>query len=242
MSLGLRDDRRRRRQHLRLAGVRWLIACGAVIAVAAYAYQTGARLAQRDAAGRERQISALSARLAELESLLQAQQADLAAERSNAGEWRQRYERDVPAGEARELFQVLRSKIDAGVEPQRLRWILNQMEPRRDCNPHAEVRRIPVRTPTSRGTRTATEIAGGALSFTLEGSSAKDEKGNPESWFDPARPVTLRLTTRAGKTIESEGILPLQHAAVEGNREYRLSVFAGPRGSVNVSLERCRFP
>jgi hypothetical protein len=242
MSLGLRDDRRRRRQRVRLAIVRWLIAGGAVIAVAAYAYQTGARVAQRDAASRERQISALSASLAELESLLQAQQADLSAERANAEQWRQRYERDVPTGEARELLQVLRARIDAGVEPQRLRWVLSQMGPRRDCDPRAEVRRVLVRTPTARGAQTATPLSGGALSVTLDGSSAKDEKGNPESWFDPARPVTLRLTTRNGKTIESEGLLPLQHSAVEGNREYRLSVVTGPGGSVNVSVERCRFP
>jgi hypothetical protein len=76
----------------------------------------------------------------------------------------------------------------------------------------------------------------------LDGSSAKNEKGDPESWFDPARPVTLRLTTRDGKTIENEGILPLQHAAVGGDREYRVSVVAGSRGTVDVSLERCRFP
>jgi hypothetical protein len=242
MSLGLRDERRRRRQRIRLAVVRWLVAGGAVLAIAGYAYQTGARLAQRDAAGRERQISALSARLAEIEPLLQARLAELASERRNAEECRQRYERDVPDGEARELFQVLRARIDAGVEPQRLRWILSRMSPSRDCDTRAEVRGIAVRTPTFRDTRAATQLAGGALSVTLEGSSAINEKGNPESWFDPARPVTLRLTTRTGKTIESEGILPLEQGAVEGDREYRLSVVPGPRGSANVSLQRCRFP
>ena len=242
MSLGFREDRRRRRQRARLAAVRWVLVGGTVIALGAYAYQTGERVAERKAAGRERQIVAFRAKLEELESQLQAQQAELAAERAAAEEWRQRYEQDVPAGEARELLPVLRARLEAGVEPQRLRWVLSQTETRRDCESRSEMRHVPVQTSTARGTRTATALAGGTLGVLLDGNSAKNEKGDPEPWFDPARPVTLRITMRNGKAIKSEGVLPLQHSIVEGDREYRLSIVAGPRGSANVSLERCRFP
>jgi len=242
MSLGFREDRRRRRQRARLAVVRWVLVGAAVVALGAYAYQTGERVAEREAVNREQQIVALRAKLEGLESQLQAQQAELAAERAASAEWRQRYEQDVPAGDARELLPVLRARLEAGVEPQRLRWVLSQTGTRRNCEARSEVRRVPVQTPTARGTRAATVLAGGTLGVLLDGNSAKTEKGDPEQWFDPERPVTLRITMRNGKAIESEGVLPLQHSIVDGDREYRLSVVAGPRGSANVSLERCRFP
>lgn len=242
MSLGFREDRRRRRHRTRLAVVRWVLVCAAVVALGAYAYQTGERVAEREAASREQQIVAFRTKIEDLESQLQAQQAELVAERAAAEEWRQRYEHEVPAGEARELLPVLQARLEAGVEPQRLRWVLSQTGTRRDCEARSEVRRVPVQTPTARGARAATALAGGTLGVLLDGNSAKSEKGDPEPWFDPARPVTLRITMRNGKAIESEGVLPLQHSIVEGDREYRLSVVAGPRGSAHVSLERCRFP
>lgn len=242
MPLGFREDRRRRRRRARLAVVRWLLVGAAVVVLGAYAFQTGERVAQRNAAGREQQIVAFRAKIEGLESQLQAQQAELAAARAAAEEWRQRYERDVLAGEARELLPMLQARLEAGVEPQRLRWLLSQIGTRRDCESRSEVRRVPVQTPIARGARTATALAGGTLGVLLDGNSAKNEKGDPEPWFDPLRPVTLRITLRNGKAIDSEGVLPLQHSIVDGDREYRLSVAAGPRGSANVSLERCRFP
>ena len=53
MSLGFRDERRRRRRRVRRALLRGLLALGLIFAAGIYAYQTGARLAEKSVAGRD---------------------------------------------------------------------------------------------------------------------------------------------------------------------------------------------
>ena len=49
----------------------------------------------------------------------------------------------------------------------------------------------------------------------------------PEAWFDPAKPVTVFFTRLGGETTSTVGVLPLHHAVVVGDLEYRFSVVAG---------------
>jgi hypothetical protein len=83
--------------------------------------------------------------------------------------------------------------------------------------------------------------AAGALAYET-GARARDAAGNPQAWFDPSQPVTVRLARLGGKSLDATGALPLHRSMVDGDREYRLSIVAAPRGFAQVTLERCRFP
>jgi cell division protein FtsB len=242
MPMGFRDDRRRRRRRFQFALLRWLLALAAIVGAGVYAYQTGVRLAEKGVVSRDEQIRSLGARVDELQAQAQTHRAELAAERARADDWRQRYERDVATGEVKGLFDLVQAKLAAGVDAQRLRWVLERTGPKRDCDPRPQVRRVAVQTPISRGPAVPAAFAGGAVGVSLLGASARDAAGNPEAWFDPKQPVTIRLTRPGGKPTETQGLLPQQQSLIEGDREYRLAVVVGSRGFAQVSVERCRFP
>jgi cell division protein FtsB len=242
MSLGLRENRRRRRREARWKIIRWFFIIGCIVAAGAYAYQTGSRLAARNIASLEQQLSESSQRTTDLEAQLQAQREQVSSERARAEEWRQRYERDVATGEIKSLFELVRTKIDDGLTSQRLRFILEQTESRRDCDANLQVKRLQVQTPLSGGTRSQAAFANGSVTIGIIGAPARDNAGNPEAWFDVTRPVTVRLTRPGGKATEAVGPLPLHPALVHGDREYRFSIVAGARGIAEVTMERCQFP
>jgi hypothetical protein len=99
-----------------------------------------------------------------------------------------------------------------------------------------------VRTPLADGTERLAAFANGSMTLSLSGASARDAAGNPQTWFDPSQPVTVRLARLGGKSLDATGALPLHRSMVDGDREYRLSIVAAPRGFAQVTLERCRFP
>ena len=242
MSLGLREERRRRRRHFHGRIVRWLLALALIAAAGAYAYQTGTRLAEIDVARLEERVAALTARTEELEAQIQTQNVEIIAQRAAAEQWHQRYEREVPGGEAKKLFDLLQAKLLRGVTFDRLRTVVEQTENRRDCDQKPQARRVPVLTAPARQAKAAASIAGTPLSLTLTGVAARNGNGKPEAWFDPAQPVTVRMALSGGRTAEQQGQLPLHPSIIEGDREYRVSVAAGARGFAQVTIERCRFP
>ena len=80
------------------------------------------------------------------------------------------------------------------------------------------------------------------VTVTASGEPAVDASGNPQGWFDPAKPVTLRFTEIGGRDSEGHGLLPLHHAMVIGEKEHRFTVLPGDRGFVTVTQERCDYP
>jgi len=242
MSLGLWDERRRRRRQFRQTVFRWLLAFAVVAGAGIFAYRQGTALAERGVAARDEQIRALVAQVDELRATTDAQADQIAAERGRAEEWRQRYERDVATGETRELFDLVQSKLTQGVGTARLRWVVERTEARRDCDPRPQVKRVLVQTPISPGARAPTAFAGTGVSVTIGGLSARNSSGAPEAWFDAKLPVTFTVTPSGGRAVETTGPLPLTYSVLEGDREFRFAINAAARGYAQVSLERCRFP
>lgn len=242
MSLGLRDERRRRRHHFRLRMLRWVLALAVIAGAGVYAYQTGDRLAEKDVASRDDQIRTLTARLDTLQEQAQTVEADRDAARAQAEEWQQRYQRDVATGETRELIALMQAKLAEGVNAERLRKAVEHVEVRLECDPHPQVRRLMVRTPLTKGADSAATFDGGAVAIAVSGASVRNAAGNPEAWFDPKQPVTIRITGVGGKTAEIEGVLPQQQMLAAGDREYRLSIAAASRGFAQATVEHCRIP
>lgn len=242
MSLGLRDQRRRRRRDFRQRMLRWVLALVVIAGAGFYAYQTGDRLAEKDVASRDEQVRTLTARVDTLQEQAQTAEADRDAARAQAEEWQQRYQRDVATGEGRELIALVQAKLAEGVGAERLRKAIEHTEVRLECDPRPQVRRLLVRTPLAKGADSAITFGGGAVAVTVSGASARNAAGNPEAWFDPKQPVTIRITGAHGKTAEIEGVLPQQQVLSAGDREYRLSIAAASRGFAQATVEQCRIP
>ena len=85
-------------------------------------------------------------------------------------------------------------------------------------------------------------FAEGAVTITASGEAARNAQGQPVAWFDPAKPVTAVFSHLGGESSETNGVLPLHHAIVVGDTEYRFSLVSGARAFVQVTGEACPFP
>jgi outer membrane murein-binding lipoprotein Lpp len=243
MALGLRDSRRRRRQQTQWLLVRWLLVLLALGAAGFYAYQTGRRTAEIETERLQAEISALTARLTQLETDVANAHGAAQAAKADVAEWQRRYERDVARGPAKELFEVVQARLAAGVEPDRLKSVLQVTQNRRDCRAEAPVKAFAVYVRELRKPRKTLTFGRGAVSMTIDGTISRDAQGNPEAWFDSAEPVTIRIIRAGGGSTEVSGVLPLFPSQLIGDREYRFSVVANrTRGLVDIAGESCRFP
>jgi outer membrane murein-binding lipoprotein Lpp len=243
MSLGLRDSRRRRRQQTQWLLAKWLLALLALGAAGFYAYQTGRRTAEIEMGRLQAELSALTTRIAELETETATARGTVQSAKAEAAEWQRRYERDVARGPAKELFDVVQARLAAGVEPDRLKSVLQVTQNRRDCRPEPPVKAFTVYVPELRKPRRPLTFGRGAVSMTIEGALSRDAQGKPEAWFDSAQPVTIRIIRPGGGSSEVSGVLPLFPSQLIGDREYRFSVISNrTRGLVDIAGESCRFP
>lgn len=243
MSLGLRDNRRRRRQRLQWSLFKWMVALALVGAAGFYAYETGRKLAAMEIDRLEGQIAALEGRLAATEAERDGALQAAAAARGDTEEWRRRYEHDVAKGPAKELFELLQSRLAAGVEADRIKSVLSQTQNRRDCRVEPGKKNYEVFFREQRKPRPTVTFARGEVIFSVEGVGARDAAGNPEAWFDSAQPVTIRMVRPGGGSAEAAGVLPLFPTQIVGEREYRFSVVPNrTRGIVDIAVESCRFP
>ena len=206
-----------------------------------FAYQMGIeQLKGRDVALRE-EVASLSGQKAELELLAgQMQHAARAAE-GRVQELEARLARQVPTGELASLTTLVRKRLADGLAPQRLAFVIENAQNPRNCQP-AETKRFVVTTPLVKSGSRSASFAGGAITVTGEGESARNAQGAPEAWFDPTEPVSVRISAHGGVEEVASGLLPLHHSVVIEQTEHRFTIAAGPRSFVEVTADRCPFP
>jgi len=242
MAMGFREQRRRARRRLLWSVIRWVAAFGVVGGAGYVAYVSGAQLAEQD-------VDALKAEVGQLEATIEAlrrqtieQLADVEAKRLEAEHWQQRYQLDVPTGEIKGLFDLMRGKLDGGVSPQRVRFVLEAVANNRDCDRDVTTKRFVVRTPIYRGGDDAVRFADGAITVSATGISTRTEDGRAEAWFDAGSEISLKVAHIGGGITAATGPLPLRHAMVIDDQEHQFNVVASARGFVEVSHRTCRFP
>ncbi|MFO1154981.1 MAG: hypothetical protein U1E42_15185 [Rhodospirillales bacterium] len=243
MSLGLREDRRRRRRRLHWSIFKWAVALALITAAGIYAYETGRRLASADITRLEQTISTLREQVDVGEAANISSHAAAETAQATARDWQARYERDVARGPSKELFEIIQQKLGAGVEAERLKAVLIATQNRRDCRREAERRLFPVPVQMQTATRSSLKFGSGLITLVIVGMPARDSAGNGESWFDVAEPVTLRLIRSGVPATEVTGALPLTTSVIVGEREFSFRVMpAKSRGNVDIFGESCRFP
>ncbi|ACI98784.1 hypothetical protein [Rhodospirillum centenum] len=233
------DRRYRRRFWTRLLKVvLWL---AALLVLATFSYQLGVeQLKSRQVSLREEIRELRDAKEAAERRSAQLQQIAQTAE-IRANELEVRYQRDVPTGDLAKLSDLVAKKLAEGVDIGRLAFVIDQTGNPRSCSP-PERRRFVLPTPIYKGANTSVAFSNGAVTVTGEGVSARSDSGQPESWFDPTKPVKLRFVEIGGHTTETTGLLPLQHSVVAGDKEYRFTITPGARSFVEVSGDVCPFP
>lgn len=223
--------------------LRWLIGLGAIAALGAVSYRSGSELALRDVRRLEQDVARLSREIAGLQGQNALLAGENAAARLREQELRRRYAAEVPAGRARDLLEIVNARLAAGVSAERLKFVLEAAGEASACDGKPATKRFIVRTPISSGANAAVGFAGSAITVTAEGESALNDRGAPEAWFDPAKPVTVRFTALGGKALEASGLLPLHRSVVYNGDEYRFTAAtADQRGFLNVTADRCEFP
>lgn len=242
MSLGLRESKNRRRRQIRATLFKWIVALCLIVAAGTYAYLSGKELSQGEVNTLKGKIAALEADAANLEQKNAALQTEISGERARAEEWRQRYTREVPSGDLKDLFDLTQQKIESGVSVDRLKFVVGAAENRESCDEDPVTKRFVVQTPLHSGANGFVAFADSTITVTAVGDPARDSLGNPEAWFDPAEPITVRIVHIGGKAEEVTGKLPLNPSVVFGDSEHRFSIVSGSRGFVQVTATRCDYP
>ena len=213
-----------------------------LLAVGVFAYETGATRTQFRIERLEERLAAQDAAIARLEAEKEALDRRRLAAVQNEMTLQARYDRDVPTGKRKQIFDLLLERVDAGLGEERIAFLLREAEVEPDCDPEPVTRRFVLATPLHDGANASVQFAAGAITVTGEGQAELTEAGLPQAWFDPAAPVKLRFTAIGGDAAEAQGKLPLDHSMRLAGNEYRFAARAGRRSFVRVTALRCDFP
>lgn len=241
MSLGLYDYERRRRRRFWVRTLKTALFMALVVGIGLFSYQMGIEQVKSREVGLREEVTALERRNTELERHVAGLQEAVRTAEVHANELETRLQRELPHGELARLSKLVAERMAAGVDPNRLAFVINETSMPRNCE-GPETKRFILPTPIYRGTNTAVGFANGAVTVSGEGAPARNEQGRPEGWFDPLQPVTIRFTEIGGRQLEVSGLLPLQQSVVAGTTEHRFTISAGSKSFVEVTAQRCPFP
>lgn len=242
-SMGLRAGRRAERRSRRLKTLRFLSIVAVFVTLGFLAYQSGTQLAAIETGQLRREIGTLQQTVQALTVRAQAMEAERNAALAREAEALARYRRDVPTGPARDVFAAAVARIEAGLPPERLAFLIRAASDGRKCEDEAQTKRFVVQTPLSRGSNNWVGFDGAGIVITAEGEPAVSPQGARQAWFDPARPLKVLFTQPGGQRSEANGVLPMHHSVLRQGSEYRFTVTEGEvRGMVQVTAEICAYP
>lgn len=188
----------------------------------------------------EEQVESLSAQNTTLQETVTELRAEAQTANTRYEQIRAEYESQIPEGPMQDIIKLLREQLGQGMAPERLAFLIRSARPPTGCN-EPETKRFVVTTPAYKGPDSAVSVADGHVLVTATGVSAKNDKGAPEAWYDPAQSVTVRF--KSGEVTESKsGTLPLRHSVIVENREYRFTVEEGSRSFAKVVFDSCAYP
>jgi hypothetical protein len=176
--------------------------------------------------------------------LLQSNATELSAAAQTANmrfeQLQEEVESIIPKGPMQNIATLVRDQLKKGTDPERLAFVIRSARPPTGCV-DPQNKRFVVSTPAYNGPASAALIADGLISITGTGSSARNEKKQPEAWYDPAKRV--KITFKYGDKIETKaGTLPMRYSIVAEDREYRFSIEAGARSFAKVVYDSCAYP
>jgi hypothetical protein len=242
MSFWIQEERSDRRRRRRRGLIRWLLGLSLVGVLGYYGYEAGNMFAESKLDGFDAEIARLEDTIAGLENSLAESRIAFKAERRISREWERRYRENVLDQRMKGMLALVRAKLDAGIDDERLAFLINSAANPRVCDGNAKTKRFLVRTPLFKGANDSVGFHTNTITVTALGESAVNQTGQREGWYDPAKPMTMRFTHIGGEATEKEGKLPLHHSLVAGDDEFRFSAVPGAQGFVKVTGDRCDYP
>ncbi len=243
VALSLTDPGKRRRRQIWWRIWKWFFVLGVIVLAAGYAFKTGSMLSARKVRVLQEEITQLSGQVQALEKGNRKLAATVETERAQVADWKAAYDRDVPSGEMKKLYARLQKKAEAGVDAERLGFIIDQVSKKRDCDDKVVSKRFIVQTPLFKGANDSVTFAKRTITVTALGASAVGSNGAREAWYDKAQPVTANFTLVGGKVSKATGKLPLHHSMVIASTEHRFTLNVAPaRSFATVAYNTCRFP
>lgn len=242
MTLGLYEERARRRRGRRWALLRWILVLSAIGAVAVFAYESGRSLAEAETAALREEMADLTSSLEDSQKERARLEVDLAQAEQARTESDQRYQQARPEGAVARVMSLVQGKLDEGITEDRLATAIAEVTNERECDEESVSKRFLVKTALSGGENSEVRFVEGLLTVTAEGESALDDGGRREAWFDVEKPVRVRFSLEDGESTEAVGVLPLTRSVLLGDREHVFTVAAERRGFVEVTARSCNYP
>lgn len=241
MSLGLSDDRNRRRRRKLVFGalLRWGLVLAVGLGVGLWANQTGKEFAQKRATELQGQLTTEAEQTDKLRLEIEGLQAALRTERDKVAKWQSQYEADVPGDREMPIVAAVRKRLDEGISPERLQTVVEIARDDVTCEAIGDTKRFFINNEISRGANDSVTFAGGTITITGDGTAARNDNDQPEAWFDKDQPVTLTFLHPGSGGAKVSGLLPLQQSVAIGDIEYRFTAVAGARSFVQITGQRC---
>lgn len=183
--------------------------------------------------------------LMEERNTMQEEMTELRAKAQTANvrleQMRASYEELLSDGPMKDLVDLVHKQLAKGVDVKRLQSVILSARPPQNCS-DPKNKRIVILTPVYSGPSSQASIAQGDILITGEGVSAQNSEGTKEAWFDPGQPVELTFKDSSGVIEKKNGVLPIYHSMVVGDKEYRFTVTAGAKSFAKITYDYCDYP
>lgn len=209
--------------------------------VCGFFYWLGGEAVRTSEVAYKQQAMELRVLRGQLEGKITSLQSEVQAALLRYQQLETQFKQDVPQGDFKRLTDLVKKRLDGGIKPERLEFIIDSAKPPKNCI-EPQAKRFVVKTPVYGGPHGTVAFGNGAITVTGEGQSAVDAGGKAEAWYDPGKEVTIKFIEIGGKETVKTGLMPLQHSMVLGNKEYRFTIAAGERSFMSVTSDSCDYP
>lgn len=220
---------------------RFFLIVGVITAIAASFYWLGGENVKSSEVAYKQQAIRLQTEKEGIEKQLTDARVEVQSTQIRYKQLEDKYNLEVPTGPLKELTELLRQQLKDGIAAERLAFVVRSARPPRNCS-EPVTKRFIVKTSAYGGPENAVSFANGAITITAEGSPAVSPQGQPEAWFDPGKPVTVKFTQLGGQDTVKTQLLPIHHSMILAGKENRFTVGLGARSFVAVAGDSCDYP
>lgn len=241
MNLGSYEFGSRSRRRIEQRNRRVFLVVAFIGGLCAASYWWGGERERTSQMAYKEQAMRLEKKHAEMEQEMTGLRSQVQSTNVRYQQMEEKYKTEVPQGVYKQLADLVKKQLDAGIKPERLSFVIEAARPPKNCTAPVS-KRFVVKTPVYSGPRGAVSFGNGVVTVGGEGESSVNSGGQPEAWYDPGKQVKIVFTEIGGKKTVKEGLLPVQHSLVVGNKEYRFTVAAGERSFISVTSDTCDYP
>ncbi|MEH6474780.1 MAG: hypothetical protein V7727_03780 [Sneathiella sp.] len=238
--LGLSEKKKARERRTRV--VKFLFYILLLGAAGAYGYFEGQSEGDHRYETSQDQRDILAKDVTQLKEKTRAAMDKQSAALTEARAWRDKFENEIPKGEVLEILDLVRTRMDDGLDAIRLKNLISLAQNTKNCDLKPETKRFIINTPIFTQIENSISLAGGTVTVKGDGASSVNSEEKPEAWYDPEKPVTIKFTKLGGANEIITGNLPIHKSIVFGLDEFRFSILKGKQSFASISVTRCDFP